>query len=181
MTLLTNDTIINLAIEKYHCQGSDMVITNRQKDILRIIVEEYVKTVKPISSNIICKKLNCSSATIRNEMVILEELGYLEKNHFASGRQPSEEGYKYYVENLMTPRDLNGEDMLKLQTIFHNQSLVLSDAIEKSLELVAEITNYTSVVLGKSTNENRLKKVEVISLDESKVLTMLITDKGHVE
>lgn len=181
MTLLTNDTIINLAIEKYHCQGSDIVITNRQKDILRIIVEEYVKTVKPISSSIICKKLNCSSATIRNEMVILEELGYLEKNHFASGRQPSEEGYKYYVENLMTPRDLNGEDMLKLQTIFHNQSLVLSDAIEKSLELVAEITNYTSVVLGKSTDENRLKKVEVISLDESKVLTMLITDKGHVE
>ena len=157
------------------------MITKRQQDILRFIVEEYVKTVKPVSSNEICKSLNCSSATVRNEMVILEEMGYLEKNHFASGRQPSEAGYKYYVDNLMTPKDITGEDMLKLQTIFHNQSIVLSDAIQKSLELVAEITNYTSVVLGKSSNENRLKKVEVISLDNNKILTMLITDKGYVE
>lgn len=157
------------------------MITQRQNKILKFIVEEYVKTVKPVSSNVICKKLKCSSATIRNEMVLLEELGYLEKNHYAAGRQPSEEGYRYYVENLMTPKDLTGEDMLKLQTIFHNQSLVLSDAIEKSLELVAEITNYTSVVLGKTSSENKLKKVEVISLDEGKILTMLITDKGYVE
>ena len=157
------------------------MITQRQKEILKFIVEEYVKTVKPVSSSIICKELNCSSATIRNEMVILEELGYLEKNHFASGRQPSEEGYKYYVDNLMTPKDLTGEDMLKLQTIFHNQSLALSDAIEKSLELIAEITNYTSVVLGKSSSTNKLKKVEIIPLDNDKILTMLITDKGYVE
>jgi len=157
------------------------LITERQKNILKFIVEEYVKTVKPVSSHEICKSLNCSSATIRNEMVILEELGYLEKNHFASGRQPSELGYKYYVENIMQPKDITGEDMLKLQTIFHNQSLVLTDAIEKSLELVAEITNYTSVVLGKSSSENKLKKVEVLSLDNDKVLTMLITDKGYVE
>lgn len=157
------------------------MITNRQKDILKFIVEEYVKTVKPVSSNVICEHLNCSSATIRNEMVILEELGFLEKNHYASGRQPSEAGYKYYVKNLMTPKDITGEDMLKLQTIFHNQTLVLSDAIEKSLQLITELTNYTSVVLGKTSSENRLKKVEVISLEEYKVLTMLITDKGYVE
>ena len=157
------------------------MITERQRNILKYIVEEYVKTVKPVSSSEICKSLNCSSATIRNEMVILEELGYLEKNHFASGRQPSEMGYKYYVENIMKPKDITGEDMLKLQTIFHNQSMVLTDAIEKSLELVAEITNYTLVVLGKSSDENKLKKVEVISLDEDKVLIMLITDKGYVQ
>ena len=109
-----------------------------------------METGKPVSSSEICKELNCSSATIRNEMVILEDQGYLEKNHFASGRQPSEQGYKYYVENIMEPKNITGEDMLKLQTIFHNQSLALNDIIEKSLDLVAEITNYTSVVLGKS-------------------------------
>ena len=157
------------------------MITNRQKEILKFIVEEYVKTVKPVSSNIICQKLDCSSATIRNEMVILEELGYLEKNHFASGRQPSEEGYKYYVDNLMTPKDLTGEDMLKLQTIFHNQTLQLGNVIEKSIELISELTNYTTVVLGKSSSDNKLKKVEVVPLDNYKVLTMLITDKGYVE
>ena len=157
------------------------MITARQEKILKFIVEEYVKTVKPVSSSEICKELNCSSATIRNEMVILEEKGYLEKNHFASGRQPSELGYKYYVDNIMKPRDITDDDMTKLQTIFHNKSLALNDAIEKSLELVAEITNYTSVVLGKSSNENKLKKVEVLSLDDDRILTMLITDKGYVE
>ena len=114
-------------------------------------------------------------------MAKLEEIGYLEKTHISSGRVPSEDGYKYYVENLMTPKDLTGEDMLKLQTIFHNQSLQLGDVIEKSIELIAEITNYTSVVLGKSSSSNKLKKVEVIPLDDNKILTMLITDKGYVE
>lgn len=157
------------------------MITQRQKDILKFIVEEYVKTVKPISSNQICEELKCSSATIRNEMVILEEMGYLEKNHFASGRQPSEMGYKYYVENIMKPKDITGEDMLKLQTIFHNNQVVLSDAIEKSIELISDITNYTTVVLGKSSSQNKLKKVEIIALEDGKILTMLITDKGYVE
>lgn len=157
------------------------MITERQKEILKFIVMEYIKTARPVSSNMICKKLKCSSATVRNEMVILDELGYLEKNHFASGRIPSEMGYKYYVDNLMTPKNMTGEDMLKLQTIFHNKSLDLNDVIKKSLEIVAEITSYTSVVLGRASNENRLKKVEVIPLDSGKILTMVITDKGVVE
>lgn len=157
------------------------MLTERQNNILRIIVEEYVKMAKPVSSSKICKVVNCSSATVRNEMVRLEELGFLEKDHFASGRTPSEDGYKYYVDNLMKPKDMTGEDMLKLQTIFKNNSLALSDTIRKSIEIVSEITNYTSIVLGTSAKENKLKKVEVIPLDENKILTMVITDKGVVE
>ena len=116
------------------------MITKRQNEILKVIVEEYIRTAKPVSSNHICKKLKCSSATIRNEMAKLEELHLLEKNHFASGRIPSEEGYKYYVDNLMKPKNMTGEDMLKLQTIFHNHSLDLNDTIKKSIEIVSEIT-----------------------------------------
>ena len=157
------------------------MLDERKKELLKEIVENYVKTVKPVGSKSLCKKLNCSSATIRNEMAVLENLGYIEKNHISSGRIPSELGYRYYVENLMKPKDMTGEDMLKLQTIFHNQSLQLGDVIEKSIELIAEITNYTSVVLGKSSSDNKLKKVEVIPLDNYKILTMLITDKGYVE
>lgn len=157
------------------------MLTERQKEILKIIVEEYIKTAKPVSSSNICKNINCSSATVRNEMVRLEEMGFLEKDHFASGRAPSEDGYKYYVDNLMQPKDMTGEDMLKLQTIFKNNSLALSDTIRKSIEIVSEITNYTSVVLGTSAKDNKLKKVEVIPLDENKILTMVITDKGIVE
>lgn len=157
------------------------MISERKKNILKIIVEEYIKTAKPVSSSNICKQINCSSATIRNEMVYLEELGYLEKNHFASGRVPSEKGYKYYVDNLMQPKNMTGEDMLKLQTIFNNNSLALSDTIKKSIELVAEITNYTSIVLGTKAKDNKLKKVEIVPLDENKILTIVITDKGVVE
>ena len=157
------------------------MITRRQSEMLKLIVEEYIKTAKPVSSNHICKALKCSSATVRNEMVRLEELGLLEKNHFASGRIPSEEGYKYYVDNLMAPKDMTGEDMLKLQTIFKNNSLDLNDTIRRSIEIVSEITNYTAVVLGSASRENRLKKVEVIPLDENKILAIVITDKGVVE
>ena len=157
------------------------MITNRQKEMLRVIVEEYIQTAKPVSSNHICKKMKCSSATIRNEMSRLEELHLLEKNHFASGRIPSEEGYKYYVENLMKPKNMTGEDILKLQTIFKNNSLDLNDTIKKSIEIVSEITNYTAVVLGSTSRENRLKKVEVIPLEENKILSIVITDKGVVQ
>ena len=112
------------------------MITKRQENILKFLAEEYIKTAKPVSSSTICKYLKCSSATIRNEMVILDELGYLEKNHFASGRIPSEKGYKYYVDKLMSPKNMTGEEMLKLQTIFHNKALDLNDIILKSIELI---------------------------------------------
>ena len=157
------------------------MISEREKNILKIIVEEYIKTAKPVSSSHICNKLKCSSATVRNEMAYLDELGYLEKNHFASGRIPSENGYKYYVDNLMKPKEMTGEDMLKLQTIFNNQSLALSDTIKKSIEIISEITNYTSVVLGTKASINKLKQVEVVPLEENKILTIVITDKGAVE
>ena len=157
------------------------MISEREKNILKIIVEEYIKTAHPVSSSHICKKLKCSSATIRNEMVYLDTQGYLEKNHFASGRVPSEKGYKYYVDHLMKPKEMTGEDMLKLQTIFNNQTLALSDTIRKSIEIISEITNYTSVVLGNASGENKLKQVEIVPLEENKILTMVITDKGAVE
>lgn len=157
------------------------MISEREKQILKIIVEEYIKSANPVSSSHICKSLKCSSATVRNEMVYLSDLGYLEKNHFASGRIPSEKGYKYYVDNLMQPKNMTGEDMLKLQTIFQNQSLALSDTIKKSIEIVSEITNYTSIVLGTSAKVNKLKQVEIVPLEENKILTIVITDKGVVE
>ena len=157
------------------------MISEREKNILRIIVEEYIKTAKPVSSSHICKELKCSSATIRNEMVYLETQGYLEKNHFASGRIPSEKGYKYYVDYLMKPKEMTGEDMLKLQTIFNNQSLALSDTIRKSIEIISESTNYTSTVLGNKASFNKLKQVEVVPLEENKILAIVITDKGAIE
>lgn len=154
---------------------------DRQNKILKIIVEEYIKSAKPVGSKAICDTLNCSSATIRNEMSILEEKGYLEKTHTSSGRVPSELGYRYYVDNLMEPKELTGEEVLTLQTILSNQSLELSDAITLSMEIISEMTNYTSLVLGNQSLDNRLKKVEVVPINDKIVIAIIITDKGHIE
>lgn len=165
-----------MVLEEVFC-----MLTTRQERVLEVIIREYVKNVTPVGSKLICDELNCSSATIRNEMSSLENLGYLEKTHISSGRIPSEKGYRYYVDNLMKPKEMTGEDMLKLQTIFNNNKLELNDCLKRSLEIISELTDYTSVVLGSSSSENKLKKVEVLPLDKEKLLAIIITDKGHIE
>ena len=153
----------------------------RRNNLLKEIVEVYIKTAKPVGSKALCSKFNCSSATIRNEMAILEDLGYIEKNHVSSGRVPSEAGYRYYVEYLMEAEKITGSDMLKLQKIFANNELELSDAITKCMEIISDITNYTSVVLGKSSADNNLLQVSIIALNDSQVVAVVCTDKGNVE
>jgi len=157
------------------------MLTERQKKLLKLIVGEHIKSAKPVSSKLICKTLKCSSATVRSEMATLEEIGLLEKTHTSSGRIPSEQGYRYYVDNLMNPKEISGEDMLKLQTIFSNNELDLNGAIEKSLEIISDITNYTSVILGSRSKENLLQKVEIIPISNNDLVAIVVTDKGHVE
>lgn len=157
------------------------MLNNRQNELLKLIVEDYIKTARPVSSKALCESLKCSSATVRNEMALLEENGYLEKTHISSGRVPSEKGYRYYVDNIMRPKELTGEDMLKLQTIFNNNSLMLDDYITKSMEIISEMTNLTAVVLGKSSKENCVSKIEVVPINEQSLIAIVITDKGHVE
>ena len=157
------------------------MLDDRKKELLKEIVENYVKTIKPVGSKSLCKKLKCSSATIRNEMAILESMGYIEKNHISSGRIPSEKGYKYYVDNLMKPKDLTGEDMLKLQTIVNNNSLQVSDAVHKCMEIISNITNYTSIVLGKSSFDNLLQQINIVPLGSNKVVAIVTTNQGVVE
>ena len=141
------------------------MLTQRQEELLKLIVENYIKTATPVSSKALCKKMKCSSATVRNEMATLEQLNLIQKTHISSGRVPSDKGYRYYVDNIMVPKELNGEDMLKLKQIFSNNALVLSDAI----------------VLGHSSSDNKIAKVEVVPIDDNKMIAIVITDKGHVE
>lgn len=157
------------------------MLTTRQEKVLEIIIREYVKNITPVGSKLICDELNCSSATVRNEMSALENKGYLEKTHVSSGRVPSEEGYRYYVDNLMRPKEMSGEEMLKLQAIFNNNKLELNDCLKRSLEIISDLTDYTSIVLGSNSSENKLKKVEVLPLELSNLIAIIVTDKGHIE
>ena len=157
------------------------MLSKRQNKILKLIVERYIKNPIPVGSKVISKEINCSSATVRNEMGELENQGLLEKTHTSSGRIPSEKGYRYYVDNLMELKKMNAEDMLKLQIVFKNQQLALSDVITKSLQVISDMMNYTTVVLGSRSHENLLKHLEVIPIDEENMTVIIVTDKGHVE
>lgn len=157
------------------------MLSARQTDILKTIVENYIKDAKPVGSKSICDKINCSSATVRSEMSLLEDLGLLEKTHISSGRVPSSKGYRYYVDNIMRPKELTGDDMLKLEQIFRNNSLALSDTIMKSLEIVSELTDCTIISLKDDLNENYISKVEVVPLNDTSIVAIVVTDKGHVE
>lgn len=160
---------------------------DRQEELLRIIVETYIKTFKPVSSKSLVDKFKVSSATIRNDMAMLEDRGLIEKEHSSSGRIPSEAGYKYYVNNLMKPKEITGDDVLKLQTILNNNNLVVSDAVQKCMEIISDITHYTSVVIGPSSNLATLQQISIIPLDnenetdERRVVAVLVTNSGVVE
>ncbi len=156
-------------------------LTERQQKILKLIIEEYIKSAKPVSSNLLCEKLHCSSATVRAEMANLEDVGLLEKTHTSSGRVPSEAGYRFYVDHLMTLKKMNAEDMLKLQIIFKNQELALSDCITKSLQVISDITSYATVVLGSTSHDNLLKQIDVVPINDRSMIVIVVTDKGHVE
>ena len=162
----------------------------RQEELLKIIVETYIQTFKPVGSKSLVDHFKVSSATIRNDMALLEELNFLEKEHLSSGRIPSEAGYRYYVDNLMKPKDITGEDVLKLQTILNNNNLVVSDAIQKCMEIISDITHYTSVVIGPSGESSTLQHISIIALDDDedetsegdrRVVAVLVTNQGVVE
>lgn len=157
------------------------MLSDRQNKILKLITEEYIKTATPVGSKTICQDLNCSSATVRNEMAYLEEAGMLEKTHTSSGRLPSDKGYHYYVNHLMEADKISGSDMLKLQQIFSNQSLQLSDCIKLSLELVAGITEYAALKLGEASLDARVKEISSVPLNKDEIVMIIVTDKGFVE
>ncbi len=157
------------------------MLTDRQKEVLKIIVLEYIKLAKPVGSNLICDTLKCSSATVRSEMAALEELGLLEKTHTSSGRVPSEKGYRYYVDNLMELKKMSAEDMLKLQIIFRNNQLQFNDCVAESLRLISEMTNYTSIKLGTASHNNTLKEISVVPLNNDSLIVIVVTNMGYVE
>lgn len=158
------------------------MLTQRQLLILKTIVEEFVKTAEPVGSKLLIDKyqLPFSSATIRNEMAYLEDYGLLEKTHTSSGRVPSAKGYRFYVDNLMDKK-LEDEEKHELQQVFFDSHLEVEDIVKKSCDVISELTNLTSIVLGPSATVEKLQRVQLTPLSGNSAVVVLITDKGHVE
>ncbi|PAE38478.1 heat-inducible transcriptional repressor HrcA [Bacillus sp. 7884-1] len=159
------------------------MLTDRQLLILQVIVDDFIRSAQPVGSRSLSKKdeISFSSATIRNEMADLEDLGYIEKTHTSSGRVPSEKGYRYYVDHLLSPQALNKQDITIIQSIFAERIFEFEKIIQKSAKILSELTNYTSIVLGPAASFNKLKRIQIIPLNKESAVAIFVTDSGHVE
>ena len=154
----------------------------RRDTILKLIVEHFIKTAQPVGSQTLLDEynLNCSSATIRNEMNALEKEGLLEKPHTSAGRIPSSEGYRYYVEHL---RDERVDQRVKnaLAGVLDKRMQSVEEVIERSCEILSSMTNLASVVLGPKASNEHLVSVQVIPLSATTATAVFVTDQGYVE
>jgi heat-inducible transcriptional repressor len=160
-----------------------MLLTDRQLLILQVIVDDFIQSAQPVGSRSLSEKeeIPFSSATIRNEMADLEESGFIEKTHTSSGRVPSIQGYRYYVDHLLSPQVLNQQDASIIQSIFAEKIFEFEKIIQRSAKILSELTNYTSIVLGPAVSINKLKKIQIIPLNKEKAVAIFVTDTGHVE
>lgn len=157
------------------------MLTERQEQILILIVEEYVKTAEPVGSKSLTHFLDVSPATIRNEMSDLEQLGYLEKTHTSSGRIPSEKGYRYYIEELGKELENDTEGYFEFEKIFEKHDVQREEIIKQAIDLLSQVTNCTAIALGPNAYNSRVKKVQLVPLRDTQALILVITNLGYVE
>ncbi len=159
------------------------LLTERQLQIFRAIIDHFTWTVQPVGSKNLIKEseLPYSSATIRNEMSVLEDYGFIEKTHSSSGRIPSEKGYRFYVDYLLQPKALSKEDKRSIRSLFAADHYEAEQLIQNSASMLSELSNYTSIVLGPETAKNRLSGFRFVPISDSQAMLILITDQGHVD
>lgn len=159
------------------------MLTNRQLLILQVTVDDFIETAQPVGSRQLSKKeeVPFSPATIRNEMADLEEMGFLEKTHTSSGRVPSQKGYRYYVDNMLTPQRISKNEIKQIRSIFEERMVETEQIIRKSAAILSELTNYTSIMLGLDVRKHRVKRFSVVPLTDDSAVAIIVTDSGHVE
>ena len=125
-----------------------MELTERKKRILRVVIENYIETAEPVGSKTIAESsgLDISSATIRNEMADLEELGYLEQPHTSAGRIPSPKGYRLYVNELMDDYRLSIQETQRINQALHLKMAELDRVIDQAGRIVSQLTQYLSLI-----------------------------------
>ncbi len=159
------------------------MISDRQKLILKAIIEEYISNEEPVGSKALTTKpylSGFSSATIRYDMQHLEEANYLEKTHTSSGRIPSEKGYKFYIDNLLTRDDDIKEICDQIDFILNNKYLTKEVAIDEIINLIAKETGCFVSVIGSNASYARIKKMEIVPLNGEDAILLIVTNQGAV-
>ena len=165
------------------------MLTPRQHHILDLIVRLYAESEAPVGSKTLLNEsvLGVSSATIRNEMVVLEKLGYIAKAHTSSGRIPSYDGYRYYLDHLIEEASQQEAfyegDRLAIQELFNSHRYIEGDfSMAKWIaELVQSLTGYPCLVFSQKDEVHRVQTFKMIRINDHQVMTILITDLDHIE
>lgn len=159
-----------------------MDINERKMKILHSIIADFIKTAEPVGSRTISKNydLGISPATIRNEMSDLEELGYLSHPHTSSGRIPSEKAYRFYVNELMKKKELTASEKEQISRKLYDNVTEFDSLVEKAAEILSEITNLTAFALTPVKEEDKLKYINLLPVDDHTVVLMLVAESGKV-
>ncbi|MHB0870288.1 MAG: heat-inducible transcriptional repressor HrcA [Chloroflexota bacterium] len=160
-----------------------MELTARQQAILKKVIEDYVLTAVPVPSEKIVGRsgLKVSSATVRNEMVELEELGLLTHPHTSAGRVPSDLGYRYYIEHLMTEGGLTAVEQQTVHHQFHQVETEIDEWGPLAAAVLAQMTRSAALATKLHSPRNRVKRVELVSVQDDLVLVVLILRSGGLQ
>ena len=160
-----------------------MELDNRKEKILKSLIDEYIETADPVSSAGLLSKypLNISSATVRNEMLELEKMGYLEKPYSSSGRVPSKLGYRYYVDKLILDEKLSSADLKLIRKNLGQKVINLEELTKITTATISEITHYTSIAITSKDIKEIITSVEFIRIGLDTIMVLIITDKGLVK
>lgn len=161
-----------------------MAIDKRKILILEAIINDYINTGEPVGSRTIAKKydLGVGSATIRNEMSDLEDMGYLEQPHTSAGRIPSNKGYRLYVDNLMKQSQLSlDEELLIKKYIIDCAMLEVDKIVKQASTLLSELTNLTCIVQTPSVRKSCIKSVQLLRVDKNNLISVIVADNGVIK
>ena len=159
------------------------MLEERKKKVLQAIVEEYISTAEPVSSNSLTTNhgLNCSSATIRNEMADLEKRGFLDKTHTSSGRIPSAKGYRYYVDELMNDKNISVEEIKYISEKLETKVNEIEELTKITANTISEVTHYTTVSIGPKTSTQKIEEIKFVLLGTRMMMAVIMTDAGLVK
>ena len=157
-------------------------LTERQQAILKLIVSEYIRSAVPVASQSLFRnyKLGVSSATIRNDMACLEELGYISHPHTSAGRVPTDKGYRYFVEWLMDDVELSHEEQESIRCQFHQVESDVTGWTQMAAAVLAGMVKTASVVTLPAAPQCRLKHLEVVGVQDAVVLLIVVLAEGTV-
>jgi len=151
-------------------------LSERKKLILKAIIDAHIENGEPVGSKLLTfnKQIACSSATIRNEMAELEDMGYLEQPHTSAGRIPSEAGYRFYVDWLIDRYNLTQSEISQLQMNLRQKQMELDSIMQTAVTLASKMTNYTALAVKPRQPRIVVKRYELIRLDETTVVLVMV-------